>query len=131
MLLDLSPPAFGIPLSESHHPVRLGCMRLFGICTKVQCVQSERAAAIDVYAKPRFAPLGDKITGSSIKMTLFPPVRERVCGGMRLLLILFFLVGNGFGQIGRFVSHLLEISIVHVENPRVVLLGLMLVNLAF
>lgn len=51
--------------------------------------------------------------------------------GMQLLLILFFLVGNGFGQIGRFVSHLLEISIVHVENPRVVLLGLMLVNLAF
>lgn len=68
MLLDLFPPAFGIPafgipLSESRYPVRLGRMRLFGICTKVQCVQSESAAAIDVYAKPRFAPLGDKITG--------------------------------------------------------------------
>lgn len=106
-------------------------MRLFGICTKVQCVHSERAAAIDVYAKPRFAPLGDKITGCPITTTLFPLLRERVCRGMRLLLILFFLVGNGFGQIGRFVSHLFQISIVHVKNPRVVLLGLMLVNLAF
>lgn len=106
-------------------------MRLFGVCTKVQCVQSERAAAIDVYAKPRFAPLGDKITGCQSRRPCPLWSGKGYAGGMRLLLILFFLVGNGFGQIGRFVSHLLEISIVHVKNPRVVLLGLMLVNLAF
>lgn len=109
-------------------------MRLFGICTKVQCVHSERAAAIDVYAKPRFAPLGDKITGCQSRRPC--PLWSGkgyagVCGGMRLLLILFLLVGNGFGQIGRFGSHLFQISIVHVKNPGVVLLGLMLVNLAF
>lgn len=106
-------------------------MRLFGICTKVQCVQSESAAAIDVYAKPRFAPLGDKITGCQSRRPCPLWSGKGYAGGMRLLLILFFLVGNGFGQIGRFVSHLLEISIVHVKNPRVVLFGLMLVNLAF
>lgn len=41
-----------------------------------------------------------------------------------------FLVGNRVGQIGRLVTHLFQIGVIHIEDPGVVLVGFLFVDLA-
>lgn len=45
------------------------------------------------------------------------------------LLLANFLVRNRIGQIGCLITHMFQIGIIHVENPGVVLLGLLLMHL--